>query len=241
MKARRKVYKGCLVVVTMTLALVPAHASAQDAGGSTGVFVTPPHGGKKKLRKVRTIRPKPGAVVRNRVGMELIYVPPGSFMMGSESGDPDGKPVRRVTISEGFYMGRHEVTQAQWQAVMGTTLRQQRDKANPLENIIVGEGDNYPLYYVSWEEAQEFIRRLNGMNDGYVYRLPTEAEWEYACRAWPTGDYAGDLDSMAWYGKNSGKRTHPVGQKQANGFGLYDMHGNVWEWCQGYYYKNYWF
>jgi formylglycine-generating enzyme required for sulfatase activity len=99
--------------------------------------------------------------------------------------------------------------------------------------------DSCPVEQVSWDDVQEFINKLNAKNDGFNYRLPTEAEWEYACRAGTTGDYAGNLDSMAWYGSNSGSKTHLVGQKQPNAFGLYDMHGNVWEWCQDWYDANY--
>jgi formylglycine-generating enzyme required for sulfatase activity len=135
-------------------------------------------------------------------------------------------------------MGKYEVTQAQWQAVMGTTVRQQRDKADPSYSM-AGEGENYPMYYVSWNEAQEFVRRLNSMQSRYTYRLPTEAEWEYAARAGTTGRYAGNLHAMAWYGANSGGKSHPVGTKQPNRWGLYDMHGNVYEWCEDSYHKNY--
>jgi formylglycine-generating enzyme required for sulfatase activity len=123
-------------------------------------------------------------------------------------------------------MGRTEVTQGQWQAVMGN-------------NPSGFKGQDLPVEQVSWLNAQEFIRKLNQLNDGYVYRLPTEAEWEYACRAGSTGDYAGDLDSMAWYDKNSDNQTHVVGTKQPNAFGLYDMHGNVSEWCEDYYHDRY--
>ena len=200
---------------------------------------------------------------RSQQGIEMVYIPPGSFMMGSENGNADEKPVHHVTISNGFYMGKYEVTQAQWQALMSTTVRQQRDKLNTSAPLR-GEGDTYPMYYVSWNEAQEVVQKLNEMNDGFTYRLPTEAEWEYACRAGTTGDYAGPLDAMAWYGNNSGGRqldvaqilntdrdnfnkrlnengnqTHPVGSKQANAFGLHDMHGNVREWCQDWYDENY--
>lgn len=145
--------------------------------------------------------------------------------MGSTNNQYE-QPVHRVSIARPFYMGRHEVTQAQWQSVMGN---------NP-SNF---RGENLPVEQVSWNDAQEFIRRLNALNDGYTYRLPSEAEWEYACRAGTTGDYAGNLDAMAWYGNNSEGRTYPVGTKQRNAFGLYDMHGNVLEWCEDWYHESY--
>lgn len=150
----------------------------------------------------------------NSAGIEFVWIPPGSFMMGSDSRGWYVQPVRQVTIGRGFYMGRYEVTQAQWQAVMGS---------NPSDF----KGDNLPVQNVSWNDAQEFISQLNAANDGYQYRLPSEAEWEYACRAGTTGDYAGVLDAMAWYKNNSDKYTHPVGTKQPNAFGLYDMHGSA--------------
>jgi len=184
---------------------------------STGVNVGPPK-----------TPPKPGAVVKNQMGIEMVYIPPGEFMMGSENGNKDERPVHRVTISQAFYVGRYEVTQAQWQSVMG-------DNPSGYKNC----GGNCPVEKVSWKDAQNFINKLNEGNDGFRYRLPTEAEWEYACRAGTTGDYAGDLDSVAWYDKNSGGKTHPVGTRQPNGFGLYDMHGNVWEWCEDWYHKTY--
>jgi formylglycine-generating enzyme required for sulfatase activity len=202
----------------------------------------------------------------NSVGMSFVLVPAGSFMMGANNGQANERPVHQVTIGYAFYMGRYEVTQAQWQRVMGTSVRQQRDRGQVLPQFrgIVGKGDNYPMYYVSWEDAQAFVNALNARNDGYQYRLPSEAEWEYACRAGTTGDYAGVLDAIAWYGNNSGRQyldadaiwrtdqsnyasrllnngnqTHPVGTKQPNAWGLYDMHGNVWEWVLDYYHDSY--
>ncbi|MEO6390517.1 MAG: formylglycine-generating enzyme family protein [Pyrinomonadaceae bacterium] len=154
--------------------------------------------------------------------MDFVYVPAGSFDMGSVDGEADEKPVHRVIISQGFYLGKTEVTQAQWKAVMG---------ANPSKN----QGDDLPVEQVSWDDVQEFIRRLNAQSNGVIYRLPTEAEWEYACRAGTTGRYAGDLEAMAWYLSNSGSATHPVGQKQPNAWGLYDLYGNVGEWVQDWY------
>lgn len=148
--------------------------------------------------------------------------------MGSTNGQMDQQPVHQVTINYSFYMGKYEVTQAQWQAVMGK---------NP--SIFKDCGGNCPVESVSWDDAQGFINKLNEMGDGFTYRLPTEAEWEYACRAGTTEDYAGNLSEMAWFSGNSGSRTHAVGQKQPNAWGLADMHGNVWEWCQDWYHPNY--
>jgi len=118
------------------------------------------------------------------------------------------------------------VTQAQWKAVMGANASQFKEEDRPVENV-------------SWSDVQEFLRRLNAMNDLYRYRLPTEAEWEYAARAGSPLDMVADLGAVAWYDGNSGSQTHPVGRKRANGWGLYDMLGNVWEWCADWYGKDY--
>ena len=179
------------------------------------------------LRAARQPLPA-GPLVVNGVSMEFVPIPKGEFMMGSESREaiPDEKPVHRVRITKAFEMGRYQVTQAQWEAVMGSTPS-------------YFKGADRPVEQVSWNDAQEFLSKLNARNDGYRYRLPTEAEWEYAARAGTTGDNAADLDSVAWYSINSYSQTHSVGQKQASAWGLYDMQGNVWEWCQDWYDDSY--
>ena len=148
--------------------------------------------------------------------------------MGSNNGNDDQRPVHRVTIRAAFYIGKYEVTQTQWQAVMGSNPSNFKDC-----------GGNCPVEQVSWNDAQNFIDKLNENNDGFRYRLPTEAEWEYACRAGTSGDYDDKLSDMAWYSENSGSKTHAVGGRRSNHWGLADMHGNVAEWCQDWYHETY--
>ena len=164
------------------------------------------------------------------LGLKLIWIGPGSFAMGNaQVGEGDEKPVTEVSISRGFWLGRTEVTQAQWRAIMG-------------KNPARFQGDELPVEAVSWHEAMEFCRKLTQresavgrLPSGYAYTLPTEAQWEYACRAGTAGNHAGDPERMAWYAANSGGTTKPVGQKEPNAWGLHDMHGNVWEWCLDWY------
>ena len=151
--------------------------------------------------------------------IEFANIPAGTFMMGSNLGDNDEKPVHAVTISKAFEIGRYEVTQAQWQAVMLSNPSRYKDC-----------GDSCPVELVSWDDAQEFLDRLNEWEDGYTYRLPTEAEWEYAARAGRS-----DEALPSWYKGNSLEKTHPVGEKDPNAWGLYDMNGNVAEWCADFY------
>ncbi|ETW98742.1 MAG: hypothetical protein ETSY2_42315, partial [Candidatus Entotheonella gemina] len=156
------------------------------------------------------------------MGMVFKLILPGRFRMGSQAGLPDERPVHQVMIRQPFYLGVYEVTQAQWQAVMGTNpSRFQGDAARPVERV-------------SWEDVQAFIAKLNEIEGEAIYRLPTEAEWEYAARAGGDEEATASPDE-AWCDANAEHTTHPVGQRRANAWGLYDMHGNVWEWVQDRY------
>jgi formylglycine-generating enzyme required for sulfatase activity len=168
------------------------------------------------------------------VDMQLVLVPPGEFLMGSPESEKhrssDEGPQHRVRITRPFYLGRYQVTQEQWEAVM---------RSNP---SCFG-GDERPVEFVCWEDCREFCRKLS-KRLGREVRLPTEAEWEYACRAGSSGRYCftdseGRLGDYAWYEDNSDRRTHPVGEKKANVWGFYDMHGNVEEWCHDWYNEHY--
>jgi formylglycine-generating enzyme required for sulfatase activity len=163
-------------------------------------------------------------------GEQFSPIPAGTFQMGSANGPSDAQPVHTVNITQPFQMQKTEVTQGQWRAVMGS---------NP--SFFTSCGDDCPVERVSWDDIQSFLQALNTADPGKDYRLPTEAEWEYAARAGTTGAYGGtgNLDDMGWYEGNSGGRTHAVALKQANAWGLYDMHGNVTEWVQDWYSDNY--
>lgn len=188
-----------------------------------------------------------GQSQRNTIGMEFILIPAGSFLMGSPAADREAtnfeRPQHEVTISKPFYLAQFEVTQEQWQAVLGSNPYT-RDRSNPYYNLPgMAERITQPDHpaTVSWNDAQEFIARLNKMEGHNRYRLPSEAEWEYAARARTTtaysfGDNGADLSRYAGHGEDfvSGG-THPVGKKEPNPWGLYDIHGNAWEWVQDWF------
>ena len=170
----------------------------------------------------------------NSIGMEFRLIQAGTFKLGSPTSEGErssDETQHEVTLTRPYYLGVYEVTQEQYEKVMGT-------------NPSGFKGPRHPVDTVSWEDAQEFITKLNALSAeqsaGRKYRLPTEAEWEYACRAgeetaYSFGDDPSVLGKYGWFDDNSGSKTHPVGEKQPNAWGLYDMHGNVYEWCEDWY------
>ncbi|MCY2995273.1 MAG: formylglycine-generating enzyme family protein [Planctomycetota bacterium] len=185
------------------------------------------------------------SAIPTKSGVAMVLIPAGEFVLGDNHGEDDEQPAQRVEVSA-FYMDVHEVTQQSFQAILGR---------NPAKSI----GPDKPVERVSWFAAIQYCN-MRSLRDGFQpcydlrtqacdfaadgYRLPTEAEWEYACRAatttrWSFGDQAGELGKHAWYKANSGKITHPVGEKPPNPWGLYDLHGNVAEWCHDFYADRY--
>ena len=194
------------------------------------------------LREFAMLKGKVGfrvvAKVNDKNLPEMVFVKGGTFQMGSEDGYGNEKPIHSVTVSD-FYIGKYEVTQKEWREIMGTNPSGFKDC------------DNCPVERVSWDDVQEFLKKLN-VKTGKNHRLPTEAEWEYASRGGNQSKgytYSGSntIDNVAWYGENSyylgsehkNYGTNPVGQKSSNELGIYDMSGNVWEWCSDWYGSDY--
>lgn len=201
---------------------------------------------------VSTSAAEAGDVSQNKLGMTFVYIPAGSFTMGASAGDPEAirseMPAHEVTLTKPFWLGRFEVTQAQWETVMDSSPFDEKSRSNSFYHL-PGMADrirkpDHPVT-ASWLDVQAFIDRLNSMEGRKRYRLPTEAEWEYAARAgtktaYSFGDDIRQLGVYAWFGENfiSGG-THQVGSKRPNPWGLYDIHGNVWEWVEDWYAEDY--
>ncbi|MGE4298008.1 MAG: formylglycine-generating enzyme family protein [Desulfovibrionaceae bacterium] len=229
---------------------VTAAEQAGNADRGCGVIEWAPQGAGKRIDYLNVVNypNDPASILGRRIGlpghpwtepitgMEFVWVPGGCFQMGNDRIFRGSETPEHEVCVDGFWLGTYEVTQAEWTRVMGN---------NPSRF----KGDRNPVEHVSWDDTQKFIRRLNGKGNG-AFRLPTEAEWEYAARSggkvetnFSVNIFSGwseDWDRMAWYESNSGEQTHPVGGKAPNGLGLYDMSGNVEEWCQdwaemGYY------
>lgn len=182
----------------------------------------------EKSGETMAIKDVSNKVITNSIGMKLRLIEPGEFMMGSEKGDKQEKPVHKVKITQAFYIGVYEVTQEQCEKIMG-------------KNPSSFKGANLPVDSVGWKDAEEFCKKLSE-KEGVEYFLPTEAQWEYACRAGSNTEYYwGDKmdNEFCWFTGTSARKTHDVGTKKPNDFGLYDMSGNVYEICSDWYDENY--
>jgi len=234
--SRQSVFGRAVIVGFVSLALLLTVGGALWYSDMVGFFGSAEQSQKQGLPAMG----EPGGIRVGAAGIEMVYVSPGQFSMGSSQGNPDEKPVHSVSIEEGFWMGRFEVTQSQWQEIMSENPSKFSDC-----------GGNCPIEQVSWDDVQTFLRRLNTKEEIFRYRLPSESEWEYAARAGTTTAFSfGDslnseqanFDGNFPVRSRKGpylKRTAPVGTYAPNQFGLFDMHGNVWEWVQDNYSESY--
>jgi len=187
----------------------------------------------------RSIEGGKAGEVREFGGIEMVWCPPGTFLMGSPENEKyrrDDETRHEVTLTRGFWLAKTECTQGQWESVMGMDVRELSKRKSI--GSITEVGRDFPVYFVSWEDATDWMGEMNERHplpEGWKWSLPTEAQWEYACRAGTDGPFAGEVDEMAWHSGNSMLTTHEVEKKEPNPWGLYDMHGSLWEWCSDLY------
>jgi formylglycine-generating enzyme required for sulfatase activity len=232
---------GCTRSGEQKPAAVAPIAHEGDAPSGIATKAMAPAPGKPQPRTEVTKPPSGLSVETNSIGMKMVLIPAGEFTMGSSDGDSDEKPPHKVRITKPFYLGQYEVTVGQFRQFVNESGFQ--GVGDGWKTAFPSQTDDCPVVNVSWNDAEAFCDWL-WKKEGKEYRLPTEAEWEYACRAgmqttWSFGDNESELGDYAWYRENSGERTHPLGHKKPNAWGLYGMHGNAWEWCADWYASDY--